>query len=187
MTVGVLAFQGDVREHHEALRALGAESIDVRSIDDLEKVDALIIPGGESTVMSRFLELTGVGTEIKRRGGEGSMPIYGTCAGAIIIAKKVTGKNVPSTLRLMNITIERNAYGTQMQSFHADLKIKGCQSPFPVAFIRAPVITSVGKDVDVLASHHGHPVLVREGNLLAGTFHPEVKGEVAVHRLFLAF
>lgn len=185
MIVGVLAFHGDFAEHLEVLRSLKVKCLEVRSTDDLTKVNRLIIPGGESTVMARFLEETGVGDAIKKRVTERSLPIYGTCAGAILLARKATGLNPPKTLRLIDITVERNAYGTQLESFSADLRIKGVKSPLPVAFIRAPVITWVGKDAEVLATHQGKPVLVRQARILAGTFHPEVTGEKRIHEMFL--
>lgn len=186
MTVGVLSFHGDFAEHLDVLRSLKVKNLEVRSTDDLQKVSHLIIPGGESTVMSQFLSSTGVGKEIIRRVKEKSLAVYGTCAGAILIARKATGKNAPKTLGLIDIVVDRNAYGTQMQSFQADLAVKGFVKPLPVAFIRAPVITKNGKNVEVLAVHNGHSVLVKQGRILAGTFHPEVCGESAVHRLFLS-
>lgn len=255
MGVGVLAFQGDFAEHLNVLCSLNVEAIEVRSLQDLAKVDGLIIPGGESTVIARFLNETGVGIEIVRRVGKGKkgtegkvgkegssdssdspldreleverlvssesftkaiktaekirrpLAIYGTCAGAIILAKEATGKNAPKPLGLIDITIDRNAYGSQVDSFETEIRvdmrnvivetprrdvstnnIRGVstkQSNIPVAFIRAPKITRVGKDVEVLAKHKGLPVLVRQGNVLAGTFHPEVRGENRIHRLFL--
>lgn len=185
MIVGVLAFHGDFAEHIEVLRSLHADCLEVRSLDDLRKVDRLILPGGESTVMSKFLWESGVGEEIIRRAHAG-MPIYGTCAGAILLAKNVTGKHPPKTLGLMDITVERNAYGAQVDSFETRLTVTGIEKTVSVSFIRAPKITRTGKDVEVLASHDGIPVLVRQGKLLAGTFHPEVRGNAVIHGIFLA-
>lgn len=185
MTVGVLAFHGDFAEHLEILAGLRVKAMEVRSLDDLALVSHLIIPGGESTVMSRFLESTGVGEGIKDLVKAGDLAVYGTCAGAILLANNVTGKNAPQSLQLLDMTIERNAYGTQRESFAADLKIKGLPKAVPVAFIRAPIISAVGKNVDVLASHAKNPVLVRCGKVLAGTFHPEIRGQSSIHRLFL--
>lgn len=186
MTVGVLSFHGDFAEHLDVLRLLKVNAVEVRSIEELKKVDRLIIPGGESTVMAKFLSETGVGEAIKKRVNDRSLAIYGTCAGAIILASKVTGKNAPRLLGLMNITVDRNAYGTQAQSFQADLKIKGLKKPLPVSFIRAPIITKMGKGVEILAEFENNPVLVKQNRVLAGTFHPEMRGEVAIHRLFLS-
>ncbi len=185
MFVGVVAFHGDFAEHIALLRSMKQRVIEVRSVKELAEVDHLIIPGGESTVISRFLESTGVGKEIQRRVKDESLAVYGTCAGAILLAHKVTGKHAPKTLRLMDITVERNAYGTQMQSFSAELRITGVRENVPVAFIRAPIITNVGKGIEMLAKHDGNPVLVRCGRVLAGTFHPEVRDQTVIHKLFL--
>ena len=210
-TIGVLAFQGDFAEHLDVLGTLNVNAIEVRSLEDLAKVDGLIIPGGESTVIARFLKETGVGEEIVKRTQRGILPagtkklsVYGTCAGAIVLAKEATGKNAPKPLGLIDITIDRNAYGSQVDSFEATIRVEmphrrdarsgvstkqhTKQKTFeniPVAFIRAPKIKRAGKDVEVLAKHKGLPVLVRQGNVLAGTFHPEVRGENRIHRLFL--
>lgn len=185
MTAGVLSFHGDVAEHLDVLRSLKAKAIEVKSIDDLQQVDRLIIPGGESTVITRFLQMSGLDKQIIKRVKEGSLAVYGTCAGAILLARKATGKNAPRSLGLIDIVVNRNAYGTHMQSFEADLKIKGSKKTLPVAFIRAPAITKTGKGVEVLATFKNTPVLVRQGRVLAGTFHPEVRGETLVHELFL--
>lgn len=194
--VGVLAFQGDFSEHIAVLHSMHVPAIEVRSLTDLSKVGALIIPGGESTVIAKFLEETGVGKEIIRRTQRGSTDprldhsnprlfVYGTCAGAIVLSKKVTGKNSPKPLGLIDITIDRNAYGTQLDSFEMEIRVKGIREKIPVSFIRAPKITRVGKGVEVLAEHGGIPVLVRQGRVLAGTFHSEVKKNAGVHQLFL--
>ncbi len=185
MAIGVLAFHGDFAEHLEILRTLTVTGLEVRSLDDLKKIDRLIIPGGESTVISRFLAETGVGKEIIRRVHESTLAVYGTCAGAILIARNITGKNAPRPLGLIDITIDRNAYGSQMQSFETEIIVKGIAKKLPVAFIRAPIITKVGTDVQILSMHKGHPVLVQQGRILAGTFHPEVREQFAVHKLFL--
>ena len=194
MIVGVLAFQGDFQEHRDVLLSLGVQSMEVRSLTDLAKVDALIIPGGESTVIAKFLEESGVGKEIIRRtklglpasqAGRKSLSIFGTCAGAIVLARKATGKNAPRTLDLIDVVIDRNAYGSQVDSFETALKVKGVKKPVDVAFIRAPKITSVGKGVEVLAVYKESPVLVRQGNVMIATFHPEVRGARGLHELFL--
>ncbi len=195
--VGVLAFQGDFQEHIAVLHSMHVPAIEVRSLADLSKVGALIIPGGESTVMSKFLEETEVGEEIIRRvrkGVEGKeskeswirpLFVYGTCAGAILLSKKVTGKNAPRPLGLIDITIDRNAYGTQIDSFETEIRVTGIREKIPVSFIRAPKITRIGKGVEVLAEYKGSPILVRQGRVLAGTFHPEVREDVRVHCMFL--
>ena len=187
MVVGVLAFQGDFAEHITVLHRLHVPSLEVRTIQDLSKIDALIIPGGESTVIAQCLHLSGVGREIVRRVKNIQRPmlVYGTCAGAIVLAKNVTGKNAPRPLGLIDITAERNAYGTQADSFEAVLRIGGIHGSVRASFIRAPKITRVGKGVEVISKYKGQPVLVRQGNVLAGTFHPEAREETAVHGLFI--
>ncbi len=198
MIVGVLAFQGDFAEHIAVLHSLRMPSVEVRSVADLTKCDALIIPGGESTVMAKFLEDTGVGKEIVRKVVEGrkaagqkgrkpahSLLVYGTCAGAILLARKATGKNAPRTLGLIDIVIDRNAYGTQLDSFEASLSVAGIAKKIDAVFIRAPKITKVGNDVDILATYKADPVLLRQGSVTIGTFHPEVRGQGAIHRLAL--
>lgn len=185
MVVGVLAFQGDFAEHIDVLHAMHVPSVEVRSVADLSKVNALIIPGGESTVIAKFLASTKVGSEIIKRTKAGTLFLYGTCAGAILLSKKATGKNAPHTLGLIDVTVDRNAYGSQVDSFEASLRIRGIKVPIQASFIRAPKITRIGKHVEVLAEFDGEPVLVRRGNVMVGTFHPEVRHETALHRLFL--
>lgn len=183
MIIGVLALQGNFAEHLTVLRSLGVRAIEVRNLSDLLCSDRLIIPGGESTVMEKLLKTSGMWEEIVHRGGK-DLPIFGTCAGAILLSKNATGKHAPQTLQLMDITIDRNAYGTQAQSFDAAIDVQGV-GRISAAFIRAPKITSVGSDSEIWASHEGSPVLVRQGRLLASTFHPEARSESAVHRRFL--
>lgn len=180
MKVGVLAFQGDVLEHMRALATLGAEAREVRSVSELENVEALIIPGGESTVIGKFLEETGLRERIIERHRKENFPIYGTCAGAILLAKEVFSDGVLETrfhpLGLMDISIERNAYGRQSDSFEGEGMI----------FIRAPQIKRVGSSVEVLREMQGLPIAVQEGTILASTFHPELSLTPSVfHRLFL--
>ncbi|MBP9773762.1 MAG: pyridoxal 5'-phosphate synthase glutaminase subunit PdxT [Candidatus Peribacteraceae bacterium] len=187
MIIGVLAFQGDFAEHIDVLKLLKIDCMEVRNVQDLGLVQGLIIPGGESTVMAKFLASTGVGKEIKRRVRSKNHPlvVYGTCAGAILLAKIATGKNAPETLGLLDITIERNAYGAQIDSFETTLLIQGIKLPITVSFIRAPKIVRVGKGIEILAMHEKSPVLVRKGNVMAGTFHPEVRSQTALHELFV--
>lgn len=187
VAVGILAFQGDVAEHAAILQKLGHTAIEIRSLSHLRSpVTHLIIPGGESTVMARFLEETGVGADIKERAENGTLAIFGTCAGAILLAKEVTGKNAPAPLGLIDISIERNAYGTQRDSFETPLSVRGIPDPVDAVFIRAPRMTRVGQDVTVLASYQDEPVLVQSHRLLAGTFHPELRGDTALHQFFLS-
>jgi 5'-phosphate synthase pdxT subunit len=175
MVVGVLALQGDFAEHIGILKQLDVRTLEVRSVDQLMSCDALIIPGGESTVMMKLLAETGLDTQIIKRASEG-MPIFGTCAGAILLSD--------SHLKLLDITVDRNAYGSQQQSFSDQISIEGIDT-IDATFIRAPVIARTGEDVSVLATFKEHPVLVQEGRVVASTFHPEIGSQLAIHSLFL--
>lgn len=187
MNVGILAIHGNVAEHRAVLKSLGAWTKDVRVLDDLNDVTHLLIPGGESTVMSKFLTSTGLRTEVCNRARAESLAIFGTCAGAILLAEEVTGKNPPDPLKLLDITVERNAYGTQAQSFRTQLVVEGAEHPIEAAFIRAPIISRIGEGVEVISEYQGQPVIVRSKRLLAATCHPELTGESALHQLFLSF
>lgn len=192
MHIGVLAFQGDVIEHMGALSALSAKVKEVRSIDDLQKVQGLIIPGGESTVIGKFLEETGLRTAILGRFKDGNFPIYGTCAGAILLAKEIVGRRGAvraSVLPLMDIVIERNAYGRQTESFEAPLILDLPSGKEETAgiFIRAPKVVSCDSAVRVLASFGGVPVALVQGTILISTFHPELSEKPSpLHRFFLS-
>ncbi|MEX2246611.1 MAG: pyridoxal 5'-phosphate synthase glutaminase subunit PdxT [Dehalococcoidia bacterium] len=182
-TVGVLALQGDFAEHLAMLRGIGADALEVRLPSQLAAVDALIIPGGESTTITRLLDIYELREPIARLGREG-MPVWGTCAGAIVLAKEADLDR--PTLGLMDITVRRNAFGRQVDSFEADVDIAGVEGgPFHAVFIRAPVIERAGAGVEVLASlDDGTIVAAREGPLLATVFHPELTSDGRVHRLF---
>ena len=182
MSVGVLALQGDVREHSQLLKDLGATAVPVQTLDDLERVDALILPGGESTTIGFMLSEHAMIEPLRKR-IEGGLPVLGTCAGAILLARNVLGGEVPN-IGVLDATIHRNAYGRQVDSFEDDVDVEGIGVVHAV-FIRAPVIESVGTDVKVLAEHRDGPVVVREGNIIAATFHPELAGESGLHRLLL--
>ena len=183
-TIGVLALQGDVIEHLATLRRLGVEAVEVRTPDDLARVDALIIPGGESTTIGKLAVTYGLDQAIPARVKEG-MPVYGTCAGMIALSKEARGGE-PPLLRLMNITVRRNAYGRQVDSFETDLQVPALGGlPLHAVFIRAPVIEEVGPGVEVLASLDGRPVLARQGNMLVSAFHPELTPDDRVHRYFV--
>ncbi len=184
MVVGVLAIQGDVIEHKKILSSLGVETTEVRTAADLERVDGLIMPGGESTTIGRLMVKYGLDQAIPARVRQG-MPVYGTCAGMILLARKARSGE-PPLLRLMDITVARNAYGRQVDSFEADLEIPVLgPPPLRAVFIRAPMIEEVGAGVEVLASHGGHPVLARQDNLLVSSFHPELAPDDRIHRYFL--
>jgi pyridoxal 5'-phosphate synthase pdxT subunit len=183
--VGVLALQGDVREHIRALEDAGATPVQVRYAQELNDVDALVLPGGESTTIGKLLDRFGLLDPVRERALAG-MPLYGTCAGAILMANEISGdEDAPHRLALMDVTVRRNAYGRQVDSFEGDLDIPELDGAFRAVFIRAPVIERIGDDVEVLARWQDHPVLVRQGHLLASTFHPEMTGDNRVHELFL--
>jgi 5'-phosphate synthase pdxT subunit len=180
--VGVLAIQGDVREHLDLFRSLGVAAEPVRTLDEVESVDALVLPGGESTTIGFLLAEHDMLDPLRKRIEDG-LPAFGTCAGAILLARTVGGGDVPK-LGVMDITIERNAYGRQVDSFEADLELRD-RGRMHAVFIRAPQITAVGEGVEVLAEHAGRPVVVRQGHVFAATFHPELSGETALHEAFV--
>jgi 5'-phosphate synthase pdxT subunit len=180
--VGVLALQGDFQAHERALERAGAEAIQVRSAADLETVQGLVIPGGESTTMVKLLEQEKLLDPLREFGRR--RPIFGTCAGAILLATDVA--NSPqASLGLMDIQVERNAYGRQLDSRIAHLNPQGMDGGVEAVFIRAPIIRRVGKDAKVLASYEGDPVLVEQGRHLAATFHPELTEDARIHLMFL--
>lgn len=185
MLVGILAVQGNFAEHESIVRSLGVPVVQVRALADLIPCTHLIIPGGESTVMAKHLVISGLDEVIRKRVTERSLSVLGTCAGAILLAKKAVGKNAPATLELLDMDVDRNAYGAQVHSFDASLAIRGIVEPVQAAFIRAPIIVRVGTGVEVLAEHEGHPVVVRSQNAWALTCHPELHGNTAIHALFL--
>jgi pyridoxal 5'-phosphate synthase pdxT subunit len=185
MKVGILGLQGDVREHERALEAAGATPVTVKRPSELNEVDALVLPGGESTTIGKLLDRFELLEPLRERAGSG-MPVYGTCAGAILLAREVVGEQrIPHSIGVMDIAIRRNAYGRQIDSFESDLDIEGLDRRFRAVFIRAPVIETVGEDVEVLATHDGNPVLVRQGHLFASTFHPEMTADARVHAMFM--
>jgi pyridoxal 5'-phosphate synthase pdxT subunit len=191
MKAGVLALQGAFREHRDALDALGVDSVEVRTPDDLSGADALFLPGGESTTMTKLVDSSGLRAPIADRIATG-MPVFATCAGLILLARDVLdGRADQEPLGALDVTVRRNAYGRQQESFEASLTIHGLAgdgvsgAAFPGVFIRAPVVEAVGAAVDVLASHDDHPVLVRSGAIWAATFHPELSGDLRLHRRFL--
>ena len=184
-TVGVLGVQGDVSEHAAALERAGARVVWVRRPEDLEGIDGLVLPGGESTTLRRLLDYEGLLAAVRRRGEEG-MPMFGTCAGAILLATEVAGAPVPH-LSLVPMTVARNAYGRQRESFAADLDVEGLEGgPLHAVFIRAPVIEEVGEGVEVLAREGDEIVLAETDRALVATFHPELTADDRLHRRFLA-
>ena len=185
MNVGVLAIQGDFAEHIAVLKRLGVQGREIRLPDQLADIDGLIIPGGESTTLSRLMNIYDLREPITRMASEGKA-IWGTCAGMIMMAKEITEED-PVPLGLMDIGVLRNAFGRQVDSFEQDLTINQLdQEPFHAVFIRAPVIIRVGEDVDVMASlPDGKPVAVCQDNLMATAFHPELTGDNRLHQYFL--
>jgi len=183
--VGVLALQGDYAAHEAALVRAGAEGFEVRTLDDLDAVDALIIPGGESTVMGSLLQRFGMMDALVARIRDG-MPVFGTCAGLILLAARIDGREQPG-VRMLDVTVRRNAYGRQIDSFRSTVatKVPGAES-LEAVFIRAPKITENGPGVEVLSEHLGDPILVRQGRIVGATFHPELVEGASIHRWFLS-
>jgi pyridoxal 5'-phosphate synthase pdxT subunit len=171
--IGVLAVQGNFREHAAALRRLGAEVVEVRLPGQLDGLDGLVIPGGESTAITRLMRLYGLEEAIRRFRGA----VLGTCAGMILLDREHLG--------LVDLSVERNAYGRQVASFEADLELGDGEEPLRGVFIRAPRVRDAGEDVEVLAEHDGTPVLLRQGRFLVASFHPELTGDMRVHERFL--
>jgi 5'-phosphate synthase pdxT subunit len=183
--VGVFALQGDVREHLATLTALGADAFAVRRPEELARCDGLVLPGGESTTMAKLARTFGLLEPLRERVGDG-MPTFGTCAGMILLADRILdGAPGQETIGGLDVTVRRNAFGRQVDSFEADLVLTGLERPVHAVFIRAPWVEQVGPDVEVLAEAEGHPVAVRQGPLLATSFHPEVADDGRIHRLFL--
>ncbi len=189
-TIGVLALQGDVREHRAALEAAGAEVVLVRRPEELAAVDGLVLPGGESTTIEKLVDAFGLRDPLRERIGAG-MPVYGSCAGMILLADRlVDGAPGQGTIGGMAITVRRNAFGRQVDSHEVDLGVEGITGgPVHAVFIRAPWVEEWGTDVQVLASVSAkgetHPVVVRQAHLLATSFHPEVTGDHRIHELFV--
>jgi pyridoxal 5'-phosphate synthase pdxT subunit len=186
--VGVLALQGDIREHLAALRDAGASAVTVRRSAELDAVDALVIPGGESTTMSHLLRDLDLLEPLRKRLADG-LPAYGACAGMILLASEIldagAGGREAVPLGGLDITVRRNAFGRQVDSFEGDVEFSGFDEPVHAVFIRAPWVERVGDGVQVLATAAGHAVAVRQGRVLATAFHPEVTGDRRIHRLFV--
>jgi pyridoxal 5'-phosphate synthase pdxT subunit len=175
LRIGVLAVQGNFREHLRVLRRLGVRGTEVRKPEEIEGLDGLIIPGGESTAIGRLIRLHGLEEAIRQFG----RPVFGTCAGMILLARG-------GPLEQMDVVVERNAYGRQVASFEADLELEDEIVPLRGVFIRAPRVRETGPEVDVLAEHDGEPVLLRQGHVLVASFHPELTEDTRVHERFLA-
>jgi pyridoxal 5'-phosphate synthase pdxT subunit len=174
LRIGVLAVQGNFREHAAMLRVLGAEPVEVRLPEELDGLDGLVVPGGESTAIGRLMRLYGLEEALRRF----ARPVFGTCAGMILLDR--------NHLDLVDVDVDRNAYGRQVASFEADLELEGETEPLRGVFIRAPRVRDVGPEVEVLAELDGEPVLLRDGRFLVASFHPELTDDVRVHEQFLA-
>lgn len=181
-TIGVLGIQGAIEEHLSSIEAVGCKGIRVKSPSDLKKIDGIILPGGESTSMGKQLEWFGLMDPL-REALVGGMPAFGTCAGMILLAKEIEN-STQARIGLMDICVRRNAYGSQLDSFVTDLTVAGFSQKIPAVFIRAPRIEKCEKNVQILSLHKKHPVLVRQGNLLAASFHPELTDNTELHRYF---
>jgi 5'-phosphate synthase pdxT subunit len=184
VTIGILALQGAFREHRRAFARLGVDAIEVRLPRHLDRVDALVVPGGESTTMAKLMLAYQLDTAIAAFHADGGA-VWGTCAGAILIAREVVGRPDQPRLNLIDLAVARNAYGRQVASFEADLTVAGLERPFRGVFIRAPRIVATGPGVEVLARHGGDAVAAASGRVLATVFHPELAGDDRLHALFL--
>ncbi|MEP1126182.1 MAG: pyridoxal 5'-phosphate synthase glutaminase subunit PdxT [Ilumatobacter sp.] len=185
MKIGVLALQGAFAAHQQRFADIGVDASTVRTAGQLDEVDALVMPGGESTTMSHLMRTNELFAPIADRLAAG-MPVFGTCAGMIMCASEVLdGRPDQRSFGALDLTVRRNGYGRQLASFEVDLDVKGLDSPFHAVFIRAPLAERVGPDVDVLAEHDGAPVLVRHGACTVASFHPELTPDARLHRLFV--
>lgn len=183
MKIGVLALQGAVAEHMRSLEAAGAEAVAVKRIEQLDELEGLVIPGGESTTIGKLMRKYGFMDAVLGFWKQGK-PLFGTCAGLIILADRIEGQE-DAHLQVMDMVVARNAFGRQRESFETDLPVKGIDEPIRAVFIRAPLIKEVGKDVDVLSVYQGEIVTARQGNLLACSFHPELTNDYRLHAYFV--
>lgn len=185
MKVGVLALQGAFASHAAMLGEAGATPIEVRRAHEFAEVDALVMPGGESTTMSMLLDIAELREPLAGRLADG-MPVFGTCAGMILLAVEVLdGRSDQRSMGAIDLDVRRNGYGRQVDSFETELAVEGFDDTFHGVFIRSPVVERIGPDVEVLAEVEGRPVLCRQGNVLVASFHPELAGDVRIHRRFL--
>ncbi|MED1461423.1 pyridoxal 5'-phosphate synthase glutaminase subunit PdxT [Bacillus safensis] len=183
LTIGVLGLQGAVREHIQSIEVCGAEGKIIKRVEELESVDGLIIPGGESTTMRRLMDTYQFIEPIKAFAAKGK-PIFGTCAGLIMLAKHIEDRE-DAHLGLLNVSVARNSFGRQVDSFEADLKVKGLDAPFTGVFIRAPHIISADNDVEIMAEYDGRIVMAKENNILGCSFHPELTDDHRLTQLFV--
>lgn len=185
VTIGVLALQGDFEAHLRMLQRCGVQGCEVRTVQQLQEVDGLIIPGGESTTIIKLMQRYGLDQAVRQRAAEG-MPIYGTCAGLIVMAREIEEYPQQPRLGLLDVAVARNAFGRQVDSFEVDLPVPRLgEQPLRAVFIRAPYVTRTGEGVEVLAKLDGKVVLVQQANLLGGAFHPELTDDLRLHRYFV--
>ena len=183
--VGVLALQGAFAAHQRALESAGATTRQVRQPGDLDSIDALVMPGGESTTMSRLLTTSGLFDDIKALLSDG-LPVLGTCAGMILLATEVLdGRPDQLSFGAIDISVQRNGYGRQIDSFETDLEVVGFDTPFHAVFVRAPKVVAIGANVEVIAEYDGVPVVARQGHVMVASFHPELTGDARLHARFL--
>ena len=186
MKVGVLALQGAYASHLQTFACLGVEVLEVRIPEDLEKIDRLVIPGGESTTISMLLDSNGMRVPIQESISEG-MPVFGTCAGMIVLAREVLdGRDDQKPLGAIDITVRRNAFGRQVDSFESEIEVSGLDEPFPSVFIRAPIVESIGEGVEVYARVDEKIVLCGTDSILVASFHPELSNDARIHEMFLS-
>ncbi|MCJ8015196.1 pyridoxal 5'-phosphate synthase glutaminase subunit PdxT [Paenibacillus sp. KQZ6P-2] len=183
MKIGVLALQGAVAEHIRSIELAGAQGVAIKKKEELQEIQGLIIPGGESTTIGKLMRKYDFIEAIRQFSADGK-PVFGTCAGLIVLAKTIEGQE-EAHLELMDMTVARNAFGRQRESFEADLDVKGIDEPIRAVFIRAPLIRAVGEQVDVLSSYNGEIVAARQGYLLASSFHPELTDDYRFHQYFV--
>ena len=181
-TIGVLGLQGAVQEHVKHIEAVGCKRMIIKTVQQLEQIDGLIIPGGESTTMRRFIDQYDFLEPLTQFGKH--KPIFGTCAGMVLLANRLAGEEKPH-LQLIDLTVRRNAFGRQRDSFETSLNIKGMEQPFPSVFIRAPLVEEVGANVEVLAEYEGRVVAAQQGHILVVAFHPELTDDTRFMKLFL--
>ena len=186
MKVGVLALQGAYASHLQTFASLGVEALEVRTPEDLEKIDRLVIPGGESTTISMLLDSNGMRVPIQESISEG-MPVFGTCAGMIVLATEVLdGRDDQKPLGAIDITVRRNAFGRQVDSFESEIEVIGLDEPFPSVFIRAPIVESIGEGVEVFSRVDEKIVLCGTDSILVASFHPELSNDGRIHEMFLS-
>lgn len=183
MKIGVLALQGAVAEHIRSLQAAGAEAVAIKRVEELTDLDGIVIPGGESTTIGKLMRKYGF-VEALRQFHQAGKPMFGTCAGLIVLADRIEGQD-DAHLKVMDMTVARNAFGRQKESFETELPVKGIEEPIMAVFIRAPLIKSVGENVEVLSTHNGEIVTAREGSLLACSYHPELTDDFRLHAYFV--